>query len=352
MTFEDLVTPRLLVDVDAFEANVGAAEAMFGSTDKRLRPHVKTHRTPGLALKQLGGAAGGVTCATVGEAEAMAQAGIADLLIANEVIDPGKLARLARLARDARVVVAVDSATGVESLAAAAREAGSTIDVLVDVDVGLGRCGVPDAASAAALARHVTTRPGLRFGGLMGYEGRLRASTTDDRGERIADAYAQLAEIKSALEATGFDVGTVSSAGTSTLDEALADPTVTEIQAGTYALMEHDLDGLGLPFRPATWVVGTVISRSPGRAVLDVGRKSVACDYGLPLPAADGVSVASVNEEHTTLACDGTPPELGARVLLQPSHVRLTFNLHDRVSLVRGGRVEEELPVTARGGSS
>jgi D-serine deaminase-like pyridoxal phosphate-dependent protein len=225
--------------------------------------------------------------------------------------------------------------------------------VLVDIDVGLGRCGVPGPAEAVKLGTVADQTPGLRLAGLMGYEGRQRAGG-EGRAAVIGHAYAMLAEAKRAFGRAGLPAGTVSSAGTSTLREALADPVITEIQAGTYALMEADLDGLGLPFGPALSVVATVISRGRDRAVLDAGRKSIAGDYGPPRPLIPGAEVAGFNEEHTTLRFPGPaapPPALGERVALRPAHARLTFNLHDAVWLAYPDGSFERAPVTARGRS-
>jgi D-serine deaminase-like pyridoxal phosphate-dependent protein len=180
----DLPSPALVVDLDAFEANLDGAQRLLEGTGTRLRPHVKAHRTPGLAVRQLGGVAAGVTCATVGEAEVTAAAGIDDLLIADEVAAPDKLRRPAGLARSARVGVAVDSPAGVEALGGAARAAGSQVEVLVDVDVGLHRCGVATPEEARDLAAVVERTGGLRLAGIMGYEGRLRAERPGGEGAR------------------------------------------------------------------------------------------------------------------------------------------------------------------------
>ena len=349
----ELSSPALLVDLGRFDANVAAADEWFGGTGKKIRPHVKTHRTPALALRQLTPNAAGLTCATVGEAEAMVQAGASDILIANEVVERGKLDRVAALATQAQVCVAVDSAGAAAALAASAQAVGSTVAVLVDVDVGLGRCGTDGPAAATKLGAKVGSMPGLRLAGLMGYEGRRRPSDPD-RARAVERAYAILAEAQESFDRAGLPSGTVSSAGTSTLREALADPAITEIQAGTYALMEQDLDGLELPFEPALSIVATVISRTPHRAVLDAGRKSIASDYGPPQPLADGAEIAAFNEEHTILRFDpaaGTAPALGQRVLLRPKHVRLTFNLHDVVWLADTDGSVEKMPVSARGRS-
>jgi D-serine deaminase-like pyridoxal phosphate-dependent protein len=348
---EDLPSPALIVDLDAFERNVAAAADLVRGSGTNLRPHVKTHRTPGLAIRQLGPHAHGVTCATVGEAEAMVAAGIDDVFLANEIVSPGKADRLARLGRDAQVAVAVDSQHGVDVIAAAAARARVDVAVLVDVDVGLARCGVPGPDEAVALGRVVAGTPRLRLRGIMGYEGRLRAANAE-RGQRIDQAETGLAEVRQAFAAAGLACEVVSSGGTSTFRQAVADPDITEIQAGTYALMETDLAGLGLPFVPALTVSAMVISRSDGRVVLDAGRKSISCDYGPPTPLPPEATLTAINEEHTTLRWDGELPGFGVRVELRPLHVRLTFNLHDEVWLARGDKVIDRLPVVARGRSA
>ena len=239
-----LPSPVLVVDTGALDANIAAADGWCRGTSKRIRPHVKAHRTPALALRQLTASTSGLTCATVGEAEVMVDAGASDVLVANEVVDRRKLDRLADLARRAAVCTAIDAIEAATALGAAARAAGSTVAVLVDIDVGLGRCGVPGPAEAVKLGTVAEQTPGLRLAGLMGYEGRQRAGG-EGRAAVIGRAYAMLAEAKRAFGRAGLPVDTVSSAGTSTLREALADPVITEIQAGTYALMEADLDASG-----------------------------------------------------------------------------------------------------------
>lgn len=345
-----LSTPALVVDLDVFEANVAAMRTMLTGTGKTVRPHFKTNRTPELAKRQLGGGIVGATCATVGEAEAVVAAGIDDVLIANEVADPAKLARIADLACRARVMVAADDAGLVGELSRAARAAGATVGVLVDVDVLLHRCGVGSPDEAVSLARAISGLPGLRFSGLMGYEGRLRLSV-EDRDARIASAYGKLAEVKSAVESAGFAVGVVSGGGTSTLREALADPTFTEVQAGVYSLMEPELLVMDLPFRCAVVVRATVISHHPGRFVANAGRRVIGIDHGPPIAVGfEGAEVA-MSDEHATVRTGGEPPPLGSTVDLIPGQIRTTFNLHDRVWLSRDGKVIDCWPVSARGSS-
>ncbi len=345
-----LSTPALVVDLDVFEANVAAMAALLAGTGKTVRPHVKTHRTPELARRQLGGPAVGVTCATVGEAEAMVGAGIADVLIANEVVDPRKVARLVALARSARIAVAVDDPEPVALLSSEAARAGATIDALIDVDIHLHRCGVASATDAVRLAESIDRASGLRLRGIMGYEGRLRLNDAD-RAARIVEAYAKLAEVRTALLEAGFPVEVVSAAGTSTLAEALADPWITEVQAGVYALMEPELLDLGLPFRCAVAIRGTVISRHPGRIVLDVGRRVVGMEYGPPVPIGFVAERIAISDEHATIELADPVPRLGSQLDLAPGQIRTTFNLHDHVWVSRGRTLVDRWPITARGSS-
>jgi D-serine deaminase-like pyridoxal phosphate-dependent protein len=345
-----LSTPALVVDLDVFEANVGAMNELLRGTGKTVRPHVKTHRTPELAKRQLGELAPGVTCATVGEAEVMVEAGILDVLIANEVVDEAKLARVAELARVAKVSIAADDKSPVEALSRAAVRAGVKVGVLVDVDVLLHRCGVASIADALALARVIEDAPGVRLAGVMGYEGRVRLNT-EDRGERIAGAYAFLHRVRAALLAAGHHVEIVSAAGTSTIREALADPYVTELQAGVYALMEPELLVMDLPFRCAVTVRGTVISRHPDHFVADVGRRVVGVEYGPPAPVGIEATSVALSDEHATVTLAGSPPALGSYVDFIPGQIRTTFNLHDHVWARRGGRLVDCWPVSARGAS-
>ncbi len=343
-------TPALVVDLDIFEANVAAMAELLGGTGKTLRPHVKTHRTPELAQRQLGGPAIGITCATVGEAEAMVEAGIDDVLVANEVVELGKIQRLVTVARRARIAVAVDDQQPAAALSQAASRMGVTVDVLIDVDVLLHRCGVGSADEAIALAGVVERSPGLRLRGIMGYEGRIRLGD-EDRAGKIARAYALMAEVVAALRGAGFPVEVVSGAGTSTLREAIADPTITEIQAGVYALMEPELLNLGLPFRCAVAIRGTVISRHPGRIVLDIGRRSVGIEYGPPVPIGFDAGDIAISDEHTRIAMSDPLPALGSQLDMVPGQIRTTFNLHDEVWVSRGGQLIDRWPISARGSS-
>ncbi len=332
MLTHDLTTPALLVDADALEANL--ADMAAALPGPRLRPHVKAHKTTALARRQAAAGHPGFTCATIREVEGMAAAGLGDdLLLANEVLDARRLGAL-----DARVTLAIDSDA---TLAAAV--AGGVREVLVDVNVGLPRCGIaPDRAGALADAARAA---GLTVRGVMGYEGHLMM--LDDLAER-----ARLTEeCMGRLLAAHADVGgeLVSGGGTGTY---ALNTWVTEVQAGSYALMDTAYSAAGLPFRQALTVLATVVSVTaptaamPGWAVADVGLKSLGMDHGNP--TVPGGQVWFCSDEHMTFA-PGEPLAVGDRVRVLPAHVDPTVALHERMHVVRGDEVLETWPVDLRG---
>jgi len=354
-TLEEIPTPALVVDVASLQRNIDRMATFFAAGPCRLRPHVKAHKTPEIARRQLAaGSCTGLTCATVSEAEAVA--GLCDdLLLANEVVDAGKCDRLAALAGGGRVTVtvAVDSATGLEAVAAAARARGVTLGVLVDVDVGQGRCGVAPGESALALARAAAGLPGVRLRGVMGYEGHLQP--VRDRAERAGRSRAAmqaLVDTAALVRAAGLPCEVVSGGGTGTYDLSGRVAGVTEIQAGSYALMDSDYGDVGVPFEQASWILGTVVSRpAPDRCVADCGQKSMTGDHGLPVVRGlPGARVVRLNDEHAVIEL---PPDatvaVGVRVALVPSHTDPTVNLHDVMYALDHDRVVGVWPIAARG---
>jgi D-serine deaminase-like pyridoxal phosphate-dependent protein len=332
MRIHDLTTPALLVDVDAMEANLtDMAAALPGP---RLRPHVKAHKTTSLAVRQAAAGHTGFTCATIREVEGMAAAGLGDdLLLANEVLDARRLGVL-----DARVTVAVDSA---ETLAAAVT--GGVREVLVDVDVGLPRCGI--APSRAGWLADRARSAGLTVRGVMGYEGHLMM--LDD----VAERGRLTEECMGRLLAAHADVGgeIVSGGGTGTY---ALNTWVTEVQAGSYVLMDTAYTAAGIPFRQALTVLGTVISvtapagEMPGRAVADVGLKALGMDHGNPV--VPGAQVWFCSDEHLTFGPE-EPVRVGDRIRVLPAHVDPTVALHERMHLVRGDEVLDTWAVDLRG---
>jgi D-serine deaminase-like pyridoxal phosphate-dependent protein len=331
----DLPTPALLIDVDAFERNVDTMAAALPTS--QLRPHVKAHKCTALAREQHARGHHAFTCATPREAVGMAAAGLGeDLLVANEVLEPGRLRAMAEAvaAGAARITVAVDSTATVDVAAAAGLR-----EVVIDVDVGLPRCGCAPA-DAGALAEAARAR-GLEVRGVMGYEGHLMM--VPDRDRRRADVAAAMDLLLAAHADVGGDV--VSAGGTGTYD--LHDR-VTEVQAGSYALMDAQYATLGLPFLPALSLLATVISVRPEWAVCDAGLKALGMDHGNPV--VDGGTVWFCSDEHTTFAPEqGASTAAGQRVHLQPAHIDPTIAYHERMHLVRGDEVVDVWEVDLRG---
>jgi D-serine deaminase-like pyridoxal phosphate-dependent protein len=328
MNIQDLTTPALLVDVHAFEHNVAAMGAAWPGT--RLRPHVKAWKCTAIARRLYDHGHTGFCCATVREVEGMAAAGLGDdLLLANEVLGPGA-ARLGAL--DARVTVAVDSDETVEAAAAA-----GIPEALVDVNVGMPRCGCDpaDAGRIADLAR----AKGITVRGVMGYEGHLMMEPAETKAEKVGAAMALL---RRAHDDVGGDI--VSGGGTGTY---ATNTWVTELQAGSFALMDTDYGKLGHPFRQALAVLTTVISVNPnGWAVVDGGLKALAMDHGNP--TIEDAKVWFVSDEHTTFGPTergGALPRVGDRVRVIPAHVDPTVAKHERMYVVDGDDVVDEWAV-------
>jgi len=326
---QELPTPALVVAADAFEHNLATMAAALPGA--RCRPHVKAHKTVALAREQAARGHRTFTCATPREMEGMAKAGLGDdLLLANEVVDPDRLRRLAEL--DARVTMAVDSEPTIDAAAGAGLR-----EVVIDVFVGMPRCGCPpDRAGPLA---DVARARGLSVRGVMGYEG--HAVGVADRATRVEQTEAAMRMLLDAHEDVGGEL--VSGGGTGTFD---INTWVTEIQAGSYALMDTAYDHLDLPFRPALSIVATVISVSDAWAVADCGLKALGMDHGDPTVV--GHSVWYCSDEHVTFGPE-QPVTVGDRVRVLPAHVDPTVAYHERMHVVRGDEVVDTWNVDLRG---
>ena len=351
-TLAEIPTPALVIDLPAMERNIRTMAAYFADGPCRLRPHFKAHKTPEIAKRQLAaGSCTGLTVATVGEAEVAATV-CDDILIANQVIGSEKCSRVAHLARGVRVSVAVESALGLAQLSDAALRAGSTVGVLVEVNIGF-RAGTGPGEPAVALARRAADTAGVELRGLMGYAG--HAAGMEDRTQREAaerSAIERLLMSVAAVREAGIPCEIVSAGSTGAYDITGRIDGVTEIQAGSYVLMDTAYAKFGLPFEQAFWVQGTVLSR-PGetRVTADCGHKSCTMDHGMPdVKDVPGASVMFLADEHTTIT---VPPECalgpGDPVALWPSHIDPTINLHDAFYVLNGNAVVDVWPISARG---
>lgn len=355
MKLHEIPTPALVVDLHAMERNIQRMAEFYAASSSKLRPHFKAHKTPAIAKRQLAaGSCSGLTCATVGEAEVVLRDELTDdVLIANEVIGPGKAARVAELAARAGVKVAVDSEAGLDGIAEAARARGVEVGVLVDVDVGLPRCGIAPGEPALELARRVDAVGGVRLRGLMGYEGHVVG--IEDRGERTARAAKAMDKLLSTaalVRESGLPCEIVSAGGTGTYDITGGMEGITEIQAGSYVLMDTAYAKLDIPFEQAFSILSTVLSRpKPERCVTDAGLKACAVDHGNPsVKEGAGAAVLFLSDEHATITL---PPEraiaVGDSIELWPSHIDPTINLHDVMYALDGDDVVEVWPIAARG---
>lgn len=350
-----LPTPALLIDLPAMQANLGHMAAFFSNKPARLRPHFKTHKCPVIAQMQMQAGAIGLTCAKLGEAEVLVEAGIPSILIANQVVDPRKIERLAQIAHSSQIIVAVDHEENLRQLSQAAISAGSTIHVVIEVDVGMGRCGVLPGDAAVTLARLASYLPGLHFAGVMGYEGHtVFEPDPQRRSVYVQSAMHVLVSTAERIRAAGLSVEIVSAGGTGTYNLTGAFPGVTEIEAGSYPFMDAKYARMNLPFQPAISLLATVISvPAPGRAIIDTGLKSLTTENGLPqVLYSQGIKLLRLNEEHGILeTLAGVELQVGDRVELLPSHVCTTVNLHDRYYVVDSGHLQTIWPITGRGKS-
>jgi len=352
---EELDTPALLVDLEALEYNLESMARFFADKHARLRPHAKTHKCPQIALRQLAAGAVGITCAKLGEAEVLAEAGVRDILIANQIVGAPKLERLTALARTCDVMVAVDDEANVTDLGRVCRERGVSIRVLVEVDIGMHRCGVEPGEATLALARRVAREPGLEFAGLQAYEGHLvMLPDAQERAARLREALATLGETCALLARAGLPAAIVSGGGTGTYDVSATTPPITEVQAGSYVFMDAWYLTVRPEFRPALTLLATVISRpTPDRVVTDSGMKSLTHEFGPPQPlGVVGLGLPRLSEEHATLeVTDPAAVRLhpGDRLRFLPSHCCTTVNLHDRYYVVRNGTLVDIWPIAARG---
>jgi 3-hydroxy-D-aspartate aldolase len=356
-------TPALVIELDALERNIAKMAAFARETGVAVRPHAKTHKSPEIARRQITAGAVGQCVQKVGEAEALVRGGIRDILVSNEVVGERKLRRLASLATEATVALCFDDAEQVDTAARVAREFGVELGGLVEIDVGMERCGVAPGGDARALARRIADAPGLKFRGLQAYHGRAQhLQTHQQRAQAIAQAVDAVRETLDALSADNLACEIVGGAGTGTFRIEAGSGLYTELQVGSYVFMDTEyarLDGADggryAEFEHSLFVLATVMSApAADRAVVDAGLKSFSAEKGLPwLRNGQDIEVVGVSDEHGKLRLGPAAARLrlGDKVWLIPGHCDPTVNLHDWFVGVRGGRVEAIWPIAARGAS-
>ncbi len=349
--YSDLDTPQLLIDLDTLDANLARMRADFADRPLNIRVHFKSLKCGSLAKYLANKGETKFLCAKLNEAEVLGEAGIRDILVANQIIGERKLRRLCALAKRAKIKVCVDDAGNVAAMGKLAREAGVVLEVLVEVDIGMGRCGVQPGEPTLALAREVVKQPALRFVGLQGYDGHLQMLTDRDQQRRgCLQGVEKLVETRRLLEANGIPVEVVTGAGTGTCGTFGRHEGVTEIQPGSFLLMDAAYHEVRPEFACSLSILATVVSRRPGRYILDAGSKAISKDFGSPrIKGRPGDSVYKLAEEHTIVDSPDAGVKVGDRFEVFPAHCCATMNLHRACVAVRGGRVEATWPIEASG---
>ncbi len=342
-------TPALLIDLPGMESNLKKMAAFFADGPTRLRPHYKNHKCVALARRQLAHGAIGITCATLGEAEALAANGIVSILVANEIADAVAIERFVQVSRATDIMVGVDSERAIVALAAASARAKVQLSVVVDVNTGLDRCGVSPGEAGLALAQ-VAVAQGLRFRGVIGYEGHcVRLPPGPDKIQATQQAMDKLVETAGLIRSRGIAVEIVSAGGTGTYSISGRVPGVTEIQGGSYLLMDTDYQTVCKDFDPALSVLGTVISRTGNeRLILNIGLKEISGERGLPvLKNANGARLRKLNAEHAIVDIidPNFPAQVGDQLEIWAHYSDATVNLHRQMFGMRDGRVEETFVV-------
>ena len=360
MTEMQIDTPALVLDVDILERNIARMAEYLRGRRAKLRPHVKVHKSPVLAKKQIAAGAIGVTVAKVSEAEVMAQSGVGDILIANEIVGEQKLKRLAMLAKRSKLQVAVDNLENAKQLSRFAAQESSIIGIVVELNLGsnlegiLDRCGVAPGEPAIALVKEIAKLKNVEFRGLMGYEGALR-KFTDVKKKRgaVESALGLLVATKDQVEDLGFEVPIVSCGGTMSYDISSDFPGVTEIQAGSYVFMDATYLSYGINFELALTLLSTIVSRPhANKAIVDAGYKAISADHGLPLiKDRSEMEVVSLNAEHGHVSSRKQEINcaLGDKLELIPTHVDTTVCLHDNYVLIQDDVVKGSLEIAGRG---
>ena len=355
---DQIDTPALVLDLDAFERNLKCLQNAVSSAGVRLRPHAKSHKCPEIALRQIQAGAVGICCQKVSEAAVFVDAGVSDILITNQVVGATKVAHALDLAALARIGVLVDHEDQISAFARASAERQIPIDVYLEIDVGMGRCGVASIESAVLMAQQIAAAPYLNFMGLQCYHGsaqhyRLPA----ERQAAIASVCTKAAATKAAIEQVGIAVERISGAGTGSVMLESHSKLFNEVQAGSYILMDRDYatnqrDPGDLPFEHALFIKTAVLSHpTANRAVVDAGLKASSVDSGMPMVwQRTDAKYMKASDEHGVLELTSDSDlKLGDYVMLVPGHCDPTVNLYDELIAIRGDRVEAIWSVAARG---
>ena len=350
MNISGLTTPALVLDINILRENMAAMDRILENRSLKLRPHYKSHKCAALAKMQMKHGAIGMTCAKLSEAEDLCDIGVEDILLANQIVDPAKIRKLADLAQHCRLTVCVDNQENITALSVAAKNCNATIHCLVEYDIGMQRCGVTTKEEVLALAQHILRCENLTFDGLQAYAGHIsHIEDLNTRKQMTAENYNKLKELIAYLNENGVPVKTVSGGSTGTAAIKAAEGLYTELQAGSYLFMDATYRTLSLPFKNSLFILTTVVSQRDGLTVVDAGVKTCGTDQGMPVPYKGSAQEIVASEEHFQLHKYTEKTSVGEKIRLVPAHCCSTVNLYDKIYLVDGEKVLDRIPVTAKG---
>lgn len=352
MLVEQLETPALVVDVEVMEENMRLFKEHAQQAGIAMRPHYKSNKCPTIAHKQIEYGAKGITCSKVEEAEDLVACGIKDVLIANQIIDKGKIARVAVLASCCRLGVCVVDAQNIADLDAAAAFYDTTIHCFIEFEIGMNRCGVTTKEEFYTLAEQIEKCSHLVFEGIQAYAGQLSHEENYEKRKKAAEKVEDdLTELKKYVEDRGIQIKEVTGNSTGTVFFRTKGSVYTELQAGSYVFMDVAYGKLKLPFKHSLFVLSTVINTDNNKIIVDAGRKSASSDQALPVFREFPDVPAKVSEEHTAIPKDDRNISVGDRMYLIPGHCCTTVNIHDNLYFIHNNEVIDRVPISARGKS-
>lgn len=350
MKIQNIPTPALIVDKTIFDKNALAMKELLKNSKLKLRPHYKSHKCADIARMQVEGGAVGLTCAKLDEAIDLIDSGIENVLIANQIVDPSKIAKLAYLAKCCKLAVCVDNEQNAVAISNACKLAGSTVYLLIEYEVGMERCGIANKEDILALAKVIKGLDNVEFEGIQAYAGHIsHVESLEDRRLAIKENYAKISELIGYLSKNGIEVKTLSGGSTGTSVIKAKEGLYTELQAGSYLFMDSTYSELNLPFENSLFILSTVVSVNGNIAVVDAGVKSCGVDQGMPKCVGFETKKIVASEEHFQLHFPSKKLKVGDKVLLIPGHCCSTVNLHDKIYFVKDDKALYRVPITARG---
>jgi len=345
----DLDTPSLIIDIGIVKKNIKKMAGYFKDRPCQVRPHTKTHKLPYIAHLQIEAGAMGVTCARLSEAQVFMQHGIKDILLANQVVGEAKIQKLVGISQMGDITICIDSIGNARAISEIAGHAGMKINVLVEVDVGLKRCGIEPGIKVLDFTKEILLLPNLNFRGLIGYEGSVSIDDDNEKLAKVKESNNKLVDSKKLLVRDGIEVMWTSAGGSNTYEITGNNPEISDVQVGSYVTMDLYNTKYGQKYDQALYVLTTVISKSKNTAVTDAGQKSISYDLGMPqIHRRDDAEICALNEEHGRIKHNGNI-KIGEKLLTVPWHGCTTVSMYDWVALINNKMVIDILPVAARG---